>query len=120
MADDIEEFEDEPEDSERPETDIPNAADPKALKKQRRKRVAEADEEAEVIRSILSTKQGRRWYARLIHETFGLYQITANAAFDANGQHFKEGARAVGLTLHNKALQASRDQYMVLLTETLV
>lgn len=86
-------------------------------RKQRAKGVAE--ERAAVLAALLSTPAGRRWYAWLLHEVCGLYRPVANAAFDAQGLHYREGARAVGQILHENALRDVKNQYIVLLAENL-
>lgn len=75
--------------------------------------------DAEVLRVILSTTQGRDWYMRLLQEVCGLHNVTANAAFDPNALHYREGARAVGLHLHREALRLVKQPYMVALAEHL-
>lgn len=76
-------------------------------------------ERGDVLRELLSTPQGRRFYAWIIHELCGLYRPVANQAFDAQALHFREGHRAVGQVLHDYALQEARAQYIVLLGEAL-
>lgn len=78
-----------------------------------------ARERADVLRDLLSTTQGRRWFAWLLHDLCGLYRPVANAAFDPHSLHFREGSRAVGQVLHDMALREAHDRYIVLLSETL-
>lgn len=97
----------------------PDLSDPVA-QRERKKRLKHLERErAEVLRALLSTPAGRRLFAWLVHDICGLYRPVANAAFDAQALHFREGSRAVGQVLHDQALRDARDQYMVLLSETL-
>ena len=85
-----------------------------------KKRARQAERErSDVLRELLSTTQGRRFFAWLLHDTCGLYRPVANAAFDPHALHFREGARAVGQVLHDFALQEAPAQYIVLLGEAL-
>jgi hypothetical protein len=91
----------------------------KGVKAQQKKVRDREIEDADVVKALLSTPAGRRWYARLLHDVCGIYQ-PVNARFATEGVHFQQGARAVGLFYHKHALQVAPDQYMVLLSENLV
>lgn len=91
---------------------------PSTTRKRERGKNAKIDREA-ALAEMLGTKQGRALLSWILHDLCGLYAPTANAAFDANGQHFREGARAVGLMLHQAALDVAPDQYLVLISENL-
>lgn len=87
-------------------------------KRARRARNVEQDRKT-AINEWLSTKQGRELFGHIIHELCGLYD-PINAAGSASFVHFQEGARSVGIYLHEMALDAAPDQYMVLLRENIL
>lgn len=93
--------------------------DSTAQRRRRQKHDDAEKERAAVLTAILATPAGRRWYAYLLHDVCGLYRPVANAAFDAQALHYREGARAVGQHLHEMALRHSRQPYIVLLAENL-
>lgn len=97
----------------------PDLTDPKAQRETKKRLRQVQRERGDVLRELLSTPQGRRFYAWIIHDLCGLYRPVANAAFDAQALHFREGHRAVGQVLHDYALQEARAQYIVLLGEAL-
>lgn len=97
----------------------PDLSDPAVVQKQRRSLKREEQEMANELRKLLGTTAGRRLFARIVHDYCGLYRPVANAAFDAQALHFREGGRAVGLLLHELALQHAKPQYMVLMSETI-
>lgn len=98
---------------------VPDLTDAKAQRETKKRQRQIARERGDVLRELLSTPQGRRFYAWIIHELCGLYRPVANAAFDAQALHFREGHRAVGQVLHDYALQEARGPYIVLLGEAL-
>jgi hypothetical protein len=98
----------------------PNAADPVAVKKARLTDKRLREERARVLQNLLANPEGRRFFAHILHDVCGMYVPTANRAFDPYGQHFREGSRAVGLVLHQMALQHAGPQYMVVLHENLI
>ncbi len=73
----------------------------------------------EALCAVLATQHGRALMAWLLHELCGLYRPTANAAFDPQALHFREGSRAVGLVLHDRIMDVAPDQYLVLMSEHL-
>ena len=87
-------------------------------KRRQQQKVVEQRRDA-MLASILSAPHGRAWLAWLIHDVCGLYGATENAAYDTNGLHFKEGARAVGLLLHEEAMRAAPEHYILLMAENL-
>lgn len=98
---------------------VPDLTDAKAQRETKKRQRQIARERGDVLRELLSTPQGRSFYAWIIHELCGLYRPVANAAFDAQALHFREGHRAVGQVLHDYALQEARGPYIVLLGEAL-
>lgn len=112
--------EDEAEDAEAPRPEsTPDLTDPKAQRETKKRLRHIQRERSDVLRDLLSTPQGRRLFAWLLHDLCGLYRPVANAAFDPHALHFREGHRAVGQILHDLALREARAQYMVLLNENL-
>jgi hypothetical protein len=98
---------------------VPDLSNPRQQRDTKRRLKALNQERAETLRNLLSTPNGRRLFAWIIHDLGGLYRPVANQAFDAQALHFKEGARALAQVLHDYALQEARPQYIVLLGETL-
>lgn len=98
---------------------VPDLTDPKAQRETKKRLRQLARERGDVLRELLSTPQGRRFFAWIIHDLCGLYRPVANQAFDAQALHFREGHRAVGQVLHDLALQEARAPYIVLLGEAL-
>ncbi len=111
--DDIQEDEDA-----RPEG-VPDLTDAKAQRETKKRKRQIERQRADTLRELLSTPQGRDFYAWIIHDLCGLYRPVANAAFDAQALHFREGHRAVGQVLHDYALREARGPYIVLLGEAL-
>lgn len=83
------------------------------VRKQKRDLSLKDAQDAAVLEALLSTEDGRRWFMWLLQEVCGLTATVANAAFDPHGLHFREGARNVGLTLHQQALRLAKAPYMV-------
>lgn len=98
---------------------VPDLSDPKQQRETKKRLRMRERERAETLALLLSTENGRRLFAWIVHDLCGLYRPVANAAFDAQALHFREGARAVGQVLHDYALQNVRGQYIVLLGENL-
>jgi hypothetical protein len=98
---------------------VPDLTDPVSQRETSKSIKLAARERADALRDLLSTKRGRNLYSYIIHDLAGLYRPVANAAFDPNALHFREGQRAVGQVLHDLALQEAKQSYMVLLAETL-
>ena len=98
---------------------VPDLTDAKAQRETKKRKRQIERQRADVLRELLSTPQGRDFYAWIIHDLCGLYRPVANAAFDAQALHFREGHRAVGQVLHDYALQEARGPYIVLLGEAL-
>jgi len=98
---------------------VPDLTDPVAQRETAKSIKLAARERAEALREMLSTKKGRSLYSYIIHDLAGLYRPVANAAFDPNALHFREGQRAIGQVLHDLALQEAKQSYMVLLAENL-
>jgi hypothetical protein len=71
----------------------------------------------EVLRVLLTTKEGRLFVAYIVLDLGKLTETAENAAYDSNALHFREGARAMAAVLHNKALRISPTQYMELMAE---
>ncbi len=98
-----------------PETeDTPERAE---SAKRRQKRVAEDRQRA--MRELMATKHGRELLSFWMHDMCGVYK-PVNAAYGTEGVHFYQGARSVGLTIRELALQSAPDQYMVLLAENVI
>lgn len=93
------------------------ASDPVQVRGRRVKAKMLDEQRAAVLQQIMSTAPGRELMSHILHEVCGLYRTTANAAFDPHGQHWREGARAVGLELHNMLVRHAGKQYMVLIGE---
>lgn len=110
---------DEPESADLGDEDLGDASTKAGVAKQRRAAKRRADEEAAVIKMWLSTEQSRAFLAKLIFSVCGVDKPITNLAMNDGYTLFREGARQVGLDLQNRALQADRQQYMVLLSETL-
>jgi len=98
---------------------VPDLSNPRQQRDTKRRLKTLHRERAETLRHLLSTPNGRRLFAWIIHDLGGLYRPVANQAFDAQALHFREGARALAQVLHDYALQEARPQYIVLLGETL-
>lgn len=95
--------------------DIADAAVEANVKRARQRAKDIEEERAEVLRILLATEAGARFFVWLVEEVCGLHRPTAGADFNPNGTHFREGARHVGLELHHRAMAHARRAYMVAL-----
>jgi hypothetical protein len=98
---------------------VPDLTDPVAQRETRKNIKLAEKERTEALRTLLSTKQGRKLYSYIMHDLSGLYRPVANMAFCPNALHFREGQRAVGQVLHDLALQEAKQSYILLLSENL-
>lgn len=98
---------------------VPDLTNPRTQREVKKRARQLERERADVLNDLLSTTQGRRFFAWLLHDLCGVYRPVANAAFDAQALHFREGHRAVGIALHDFALREAPAQYIVLLGEAL-
>lgn len=99
------------------EADPNNAANKVAIRKKQKAEDRRRARMDEVLRKLLNDPDGREWLADLLYGKCKLFTVTASADFDPHAAHFREGARAVGLLIHEQALRADLTQYMVLQVE---
>ena len=97
--------------------ETPNAGNEAGVMSAAQRKRARDIEDADVLKMILGTAAGRRWYANLQQNVCGLYNPAG--ALDVQGLAYLAGARAVGLFLHNEALHKAKALYMVLQNESL-
>jgi hypothetical protein len=109
-----------PEEALQAERDPNNAANEYAIAEKRRKKKDADSKEANGIKYILANEDARRWLAYLLVDTCSLFQPIQNQAHDSNALHWREGARQVGLSIHEQCLAADPAGYMKLLSEKLV
>lgn len=109
---------DEDETDEQPDG-LPNAATEQGVRAQRKGARQRRKEQDDVLRAMLSTAQGRRVFYDIVFNLCGLNDPLTSPALSDGYTLFREGARQVGLDLQTRALQAARQQYMVLLAENL-
>lgn len=98
---------------------LPNASTEEGVQRQRRNAKLRQQEQDAVIAALLATPSGRRFYYDIVFRLCGVNEPITSPNLNDGYTLFREGARQVGLDLQNRALQAARDQYMVLLVENL-
>lgn len=93
---------------------IHNAADPGAIKKKEKINKTKRFLEAEEIKSILSTKLGRRFIWRHMSDA-GIFTscFTGNSA-----TFFNEGKRDVGLKILAEVMEYSPDSFVTMMKES--
>lgn len=93
---------------------IKNAADPAQIKEAVRKEKSARFKELEDVKSILSTKAGRRFYYRYMKEC-GVFRIS----YTGNGSEtfFNEGQRNVGLKFLADINDADPEIYATMIKE---
>jgi hypothetical protein len=101
------------------ENEHPNAATEDGVKRQRQTARRRSQEQNEVIKNLLSSAAGRRFYHDIVFKLCGVHDPLTAPTLNDGYTLFREGARQVGLDLQNRALQAAREQYMVLLSENM-
>ncbi len=99
--------------------EAPNAATEEGVKRQRQSARRRSQEQNEVIKALLSSAAGRRFYYDIVFTLCGVHDPLTAPTLNDGYTLFREGARQVGIDLQNRALQAAREQYMVLLSENL-
>lgn len=108
---------------EEPTPDLtPEAEDRDTRRRAKKAKVAEEkrlDRNRKVIEGLLSSEDGRAWFAELLFIRCGLFINSENVEHHTQTVHYVNGMRAVGLGLHEEALQLVKPQYMVLLGEHL-
>lgn len=97
-----------------------NAADRQQIKDKRRKLADKAALRRETLKAILSHSNGREFLAWVMLEVCGLHSPLEAPSFDPAVVHFFAGRRQVSLDLQAEALQADRDNYMLMLKEHLL
>lgn len=105
--------------SEQPAEDMPNASTEEGVRKQRLTAKLRQQQESAVIANLLATAPGRKFYYDIVFKLCGVHDPITSPSLNDGYTMFREGARQVGLDLQNRALQADREQYMVLLSENL-
>lgn len=101
------------------DAEAPNAATEAGVQRQRTSARRRAQEQNEVIKALLSSAAGRRFYYDIVFRLCGVRDPLTAPTLNDGYTLFREGARQVGIDLENRALQAAREQYMVLLSENL-
>jgi len=103
--------------------ELPSGVDSDEAGRQRKKRLT-AEQKAQVERdmwykALLATAAGRRQFYDILFNLCGMHLPLTNLAMADGYTLFREGARQVGLDLQTRALQADRDQYIIMLAENL-
>lgn len=93
-----------------------DAADPAAESNARRDQARFAREDADVLRAIMHSKQGRAWLLRRLDECHINNSPFAPGEPDVTAYHL--GEEAVGRRLLTSAMAASVDLYMKAITES--
>jgi hypothetical protein len=101
------------------EDETPDAATPEGVEKQKLTAKNRALRKKLALKGWLATPEGRALFYEIVFTLCGVNDPLTNVANDRDYTLIREGARQVGLDLQNRALQADREQYMVLLTENL-
>jgi hypothetical protein len=96
-----------------------DAGDRRHVREREKSRKLKDRERDDVMEALLQMANGRAWLAWLLHAVCGLHNPTENGAYDSNALHYREGARAVGLTLQAEALRVARTNYLLLLQDHL-
>lgn len=96
-----------------------NAANELAVKERKTNQRSLAQLRQNALRTVLASKEGRHLLRHILFGYCGLHSISANAAYDPNGLHFKEGARNVGLLLLKDCEVVDPVQLSVLMSEQL-
>lgn len=90
-----------------------NAADPRQVRRMSQEEKATRKQELEDVKWILSTRQGRRHYWRMLRETHMFEtSFTGN-----NTTFFNEGERNVGLKMMNDLMAAEPSAYLQMVRE---
>ena len=100
-------------------SELPNASTEAGVRKQRMTAKLRRQEQDAVLANLLATAAGRRFYFDIVFNLCAINEPLTSPALNDGYTMFREGARQVGLDLQNRALQADREQYMVLLSENL-
>jgi hypothetical protein len=96
-----------------------NAGDRRQVRERAKTEKQKDQMRAAVLEALMRTPEGRELLGHILFKLCGIMVPTENAAYDTNAMHFREGQRAVGLTLQHLALQANKSLYIVLLGEHL-
>ena len=94
-----------------------NAANPIAVSTKKKEAKLRQARELEAMSDLLATVNGRLLLRTILFTTCAIDSEVVNAAYDANGLHWKMGARSAGLLIRARCIAANREQFARLLVE---
>lgn len=95
---------------------VGNAADEKQVRSAKKKEEAAADQDIKDVQYILSTRQGRRFYWRLL-SFCNVFSLSFRGNAHTSHTFFNEGIRNVGIKLLNEMNEADPDAYSKMVKE---
>jgi len=94
-----------------------NAANEIAVSRKKKETNLRKKRELEAMSDLLATVNGRLLLRTILFHWCGVDSEVVNAAYDANGLHWKMGARSAGMLIKAHCIAANREQFIRLMTE---